>query len=447
MKILKKKIVFAHCLIVLTVLYYFLRFQTGYVSEFAVLQVFLLTFAGILGFLFLIKDGIVSDKKSLLNSSDAIFLLIILHGILFSPFIFFRDGLYLFFYSCLHTILPFIIFYYFSRRFYYNEIANLIFFIELVFLFVAFIYISEFFSNIVFKTGSMDYAVALNDYVINQLGIEGGVSSSFVQGDRYVWIRMAGPLSHVNTTGLAIALGLILSFGRLYLMKIKIELPIFFIFLTALLMTGGRTSIVSGMLGLIFILILRHGFLYAFLKSLCLAFFASPFIILSLYFLVTYGLIDSSAFLQIYNIEQFSKTISVILDNVNFTIYLEQLVNNPLTLVTGLGYPSADISLIGWGSSFRDDDVFFLSLLSRYGVVIPALFIFLLINFGRSIRNQVIGSKSKDLEFIFMQIILLSFVIAALFSTVHTDALFRPQILPIVVMVISFLVAIQRGYK
>lgn len=444
MIVINIKLLFTRSLILFTVLYYFIRFQTGYVSEFASLQVFLLTSAGVFGLLSLIKNKLHLDLRSFLTSPDFIFLVLVFHGALFSLFVFYRDGYSAFFYSGLHAILPFVIYYYFSKSFHFKEIVHLVLFIELIFLSVAVLYISEFLSRFFFMTGSMAYSVALDDYVINQIGNEGGVSKSWVNGDNITWVRFAGPLSHVNTTGLAIALGMVISFGRFYLMKKKIEVAIFFIFLIALLMTGGRTSVFSGFIGLICILILSHGFLLSIKTVLKLAFFSFPFIIILGYLLVEYQVIDISAFSQIYNFDNSGKTLNVMFTKSTFELYFEQIVNNPVTLITGLGYPSKDVSLYGWGSSIADDDVFFISLLSRYGVVIPVLFISFLVGFGRLIRRQIIRSNGIILDMIFIQIILLSFVITALVSTVHTDALFRPQILPIVVIVISFIVLIQR---
>jgi hypothetical protein len=51
---------------------------------------------------------------------------------------------------------------------------------------------------------------------------------------------------------------------------------------------------------------------------------------------------------------------------------------NPVSLLTGLGHLIPVIAGYTGLSSFLDEDVFFLSFISRYGIAIPLLLIFTL---------------------------------------------------------------------
>lgn len=435
-----KRVVFSSGIIVLTLLYYWLRFATGFVGGFAALQVMFLALGAALGALVLFNKGLLTDGRSGFLNPDFVIFLALMHGIWFLPFLYVRDGLYGAFYSGIGTILPFLLYYYFSRKFNDRAKRKVVFVIELVLFFVAILYIAEFVNNFVLGNGSFQYSIALNEYVINELGGEEGVSSSWVQGDVYALVRLAGPLSHNNTTGLAIALGLVLAFGRIYLMKNKTAVLFFVVFATALFMTGARTSILAGIFGVFCIFVMYHGLKKAAGEILKFFLYMMPVSFLILWVGVDMGIVDMSAFSQLYNYQASAKTIGALAGKVTFAIYGEQITHNPLSLITGLGYPSKDVQMAPLLSSFGDDDVFFMSILSRYGVIIPALFLLLLINAAIATRKHIHRSRLKNGDAVYLLVAPLSCVFAALLSTVHTDAMFRAQIIPVVIILFAFAV-------
>ena len=435
------KFLFVLFFLVLTILYYFLRFQTGLINQFAILQVVFLTMAAIWGVGYLAASGLRVEKNNMVLSPDFLFFILIIHGFLFVPFIFIRDGFYQAAYSGLHVILPFLTYFFFSRAFTIKERVHIIIIVNIVMLIVAIIYFWEFISLFILGGELMTYSVTLDDYVENELGIEGGTSKSTFKGDIYTLIRFAGPLSHNNTTGLALAFGLIISFGGLFSFKRKLYFPIFIFFAFVLLLTAARTSIISGVIGILTIILLRDGFFQGFIKiarALLVACIPVVFLVSGLIF---YSFIDLKAFSEIYSVENFSRSADYMLNfnkNPSFEMYLNQLLSNPLLALTGFGHPTKEVFQIPFNSSFKEEDTFFIEFFSRYGLVIPIILLAML--FQKAIIIRKIMKKGDILNSYKYFVLVTSFgcIIAALISSAHTNAFFRPQLLPVVVIFFAF---------
>jgi hypothetical protein len=432
---------YAHVLIsafvVLTVLYYFLRFQTGLVNEFAIMQVLLLAVMAMLGGLNLYKFGVFPRGVSSFSNINSVVLLLLVHGVLFLPYLYIRDGAYETMHSAKTTILPFMIFWFFyhlqhNRRLVLNVI-------EFVLLFVALLYIAEFFNKMILKQGYFEYSIALNRYVVNQFGGE-GVSASWVEGDLYTLIRMAGPLSHNNTTGLAIALGLVLSVSKQLVLRKRYAFITSVVFAVALLLTGARTAVLAAALGIVVVYVSLHGVTEA-LKNTYKLLIVIPVGVGIVMTLLQFGVIDIMAFGSVFNTSSSATSIGMMFGKSTFGYYFDQVLSNPVSLFTGLGHSGPNFRDYPGMSSLSDDDVFFMSVISHYGIILPSMLIVTVFVRTQSILQIARNNLSRDGLFI----LLASYgaVVLCLISTVHTDAMLRPQLFPLFIIFLAYISALS----
>jgi hypothetical protein len=405
------------------------------------LQVSVLAYLAVLGLKDIIRGSILHESKIYLNNIDGIMLLILLHGLLFSVYIYYRDGAYYALHSGITTVLPFLAYWYFVNRMDNRDQHILLTTIEIVMLVVAIIYSAEFVNKMILHHGSFKYSIAMNKYVIDRFGGD-GVSASWVKGDIYTLVRMAGPLSHNNTTGLGIAIGFVLSFTRyLYTRKFFAFIAATFCMVT-LLLTGARTAFMAAIISATIVFFLVNGIRKSVKKIYKLSYII-PFVILMGLSLINYGVIDTSAFSKIYSISNSSKTLSIMMGKqTTINLYVNQLTHNPITLFTGLGAPSQNVDYRPVLSSFSDDDIFFLSVISSYGIIIPLLLFYSLYKSIHTFIKTKSPVKRSRLEFTYVASI--GCILACIISTIHTNALFRAQILPIFIIFMAFISSWQK---
>lgn len=433
-----------YCLIVFTVLYYFLRFSTGLIVEIASLQaLFLVTFA-FLGLLILINSGLRQDNGFGLFSADNVVFLVLVHSCFFLPYIFYRDSIFNFSNAVYSTILPLLAYFAFSKCFSIERIRQVCWFILFITVVVALIYFIEYLSRYVFFNGPLDYSMALNQHAIAK-GSEGTVAS-WSQGVNYRLERFGGPVLHYNSTALIVGIGLIISIGkfvvhRTYFLALTTLFLCFILFLI-----GARTALFSVILSLFgFCLLWRHNWWFLFYG----VFIAVPllFIFLAMGFvLVIYNIVDLEAYSNFYNFEGIYITLQNKFGNEVVLAFLKELLYQPWHFVFGMGFPSFTLQGNYFVTSIMIDDLFFLSIISRYGLIIPIIFIIYLVKMSKVLFNL---SKNSAFEHDVEKseiLTLFCVIIAAVFSTIHTDAMFKPQILPIIILAGAFLTVYTRKY-
>lgn len=227
---------------VLTILYYFLRFQFGQPALFAIAQVSTLVLLGVLA-----VGMLVIGKYKFRHDLDFVLFLFLVHASLFCAVAVFRDGIYKGGWAINTSLLPILVYFYVSNALSPVGASRVLMLMEFVLLAVAIIYIAEFVNLHVLQRGYFTYSRLLSEHAIERDTI---ISSSWIQGDFYRYVRMAGPLSHQNTTGLALALGFVLSMTRyISTRKVLTTVPFIVVFAVALFLSGARTSLLAGIVG------------------------------------------------------------------------------------------------------------------------------------------------------------------------------------------------------
>lgn len=419
---------------ILTILYYFLRFQFGLVVVVPVMQV------GVLGILAMVGlYSLVAGHFRFRNLIDVAVGLIMLHFVLFMPLTILRDGVGGAIYGVKEYLLPLLMYFSVRGRMSPALATRMLDLIGMIMVLVALIYAAEFVSKHILRDGYFQYTELMEMHAIEK-GSDEGLSKSVIEGDIGYLIRMPGPLSHNNTTALAIAFGLVISV--LWLMK-SITLPKILslsILSIALLMTGARTATFSAVAGIILVVVMWNGRLInkAILKSI---FFFIGISILVIFGVLVFGVFDMSSFIFLFSFDEMLRILGLMFSSKSDYLvwYAEQVQMLPFSPLTGVGYripgsaTGADV--------FRpviSEDLFVIQLFSSYGWIIPALLLLaiirLVLNITRKRRHR---SLSSDPDRAFVLIGATGVLIVAIVSTVHTNALIKAQIFPIFIFLLA----------
>ena len=426
----------------LTVLYYYLRFQFGYPTLVAWIQISTLTLLGLLGL-----RSIISGKYLFRYKLDIVLLFLLLQSVLFFVYIIFRDGIYGASWVITTTVLPILVYFFCSSYLTTSTFKLLLLTLEIIFLLVAIIYIFEFINFHILKNGLFHYSKLLNQHAIN-LGSYDGTSKAWTEGDLYTYIRLAGPLSHVNTTGLALALGFVLAFSRfLSKQNIWFSLASSVVFFIALLLGGGRVSIFSAGLGAT--VVFWNQTQYSIIKIISRTILISFIVIMVVYTLIFVGIVDIYSFSKIYSIRSIISNINILANIPEIHRYIEQIFTYPIFLITGAGPATPTQSISNLLNPILSDDLFVISLVSRYGLIIPFFLVLAIWEMFRISIKNVRLRHDKYLE----TILSASFgcIVTYMASTIHTGAFHRPQLFPIFFIFLSILAVIRnhqyKSYK
>jgi hypothetical protein len=253
---------------------------------------------------------------------------------------------------------------------------------------------------------------------------------------------MPGPLAHSNTTGLALALGLVLSVSR-YKSTHKVLINVLFIliFSVALILCGGRTAILAGIVGSMTAVF--------FTARISLAKMLSKFILIlmlliaTMTWMITSEVIDPSAFKQIYNIAKSAETVSIMVSADAIKQYCEQVITYPFVLLTGVGPATPATSGGDLLNQIGTDDIYIVSLLSQYGIVLPVLLSFALwVTFRKALIDTM---RYGDTFLRSLLSVSLGCVVAFVVSTVHTNALMKPQLFPMFFIFLAIISIVRKA--
>lgn len=310
---------------------------------------------------------------------------------------------------------------------------------------VGIIYIAEFIHLLVLRKGFFSYTILLDQYAYKLNPSGHGLSKSWVKGDLYTLVRMPGPLSHSQVSAFIIAIGGILSFAMIVFRHPQRGKNIFFIIcVVALFLTGERTSIVAGSTGC-FILVVM-GVKYQEIKIPYILGLCSV-ICLSFVLMIVFKVVDMSAFKLLYRSEAITAVMGQLIAAPAFDEFLLKM-KHPIAFVGGYGFFPVLSMVSGMEFSFcpvYTEDLFFLQLLSQYGIVFSLVFILL---FGTSIRFCYVKCKRLNYRyfkrnlFVFSSII--AVVVASFVSVGHSNAVIKAQVNPVLVISIAVFSVIAR---
>jgi hypothetical protein len=420
----------------LTVLYYFIRFQFGQPTLFAFAQVSLLSLLA-----FLAVWGMVSGKYRFTHILDNMLLLLLAHAILFCAYVPVRDGLYGAAWAVVLSLLPIFVYFYISNVLSPVGAGRVLILLEIIFLVVAIIFIAEFINHHILNPGHgyFSYSDLLNEHAQSKGARQ--TSRSWTKGELYRYIRMPGPLSHNNTTGLALALGLVLSSARyIATRKVLTTIPFVLFFFIVLIFCGGRISLIAGIIGSLVAAFVTSRISFA--KMLPKFILVLVLLMAILHCMIATKALDPSAFNQVYNTDQLAETVDIILNIDEIQVYYTRVTTYPFLLLWGLGPVTPATSTDDLLSPVLSDDLFIVSLLSQYGIVLPALLVFaILVTF----RKALIDVNRHGNSFL-RSLLGASFgcVVAFVVSTFHANALMRPQLFPIFIIFLAIISIVRK---
>ena len=418
------------------VLYYFLRFQFNFDRE--ILGIYLLL-QGLIAFLVFYTFTKENAGNFRLNVIDQLVLIVFCHSIYLLAFTLVRSpGIDSLLYSLKDYIFPVLIYWY-CRRFRSKlEWVGIFKLIAFVMTIVSVVYIAEFYERIVLGNPPFAYTEKVRALTMDITSSD-TLTGTVIKGDIYTLIRFEGPLSHNNVTGLAMAIGVLLSFVLARELKNNIFILTAMINFAGLLFAGPRTAMfamaVSGAVYLWSVKKEIHGAREnRFAKFVALT--VAVLMLMSVFYFI-----DFSAYDQIYNIDSmFNTLISLLSANREFGD-LTVLFRNPINWL-GSGFPVPG----DWTTAFnvvRSDDLFFIQLISMYGLIGGGV---LFSGILQVLKQLIVDMRRPSEENRLVYQLGLVVVIAMLVSTVHTNALIRPQLFPLFYISLAAMSAYLDGH-
>lgn len=387
-------------------LYYFLRFQFD--INYVIIGIHL-TLLVLLVFL-----GIYYLKRNVNNLSIKM-MMFLLYGVYLLSITFYNGGTNALLYSLKDYIFVFLLFLFYYEYVKKDNYILLFYFVGIVGTIISSIYCLE---VINFYNSTQTYNDVF-DYTKNlRVAAAGSIGENIVtftsSGSRFY--RMAGVLAHNNVTALVIGITVLslialnLSVKRLYLYPF-----IIFNFFT-LILTGARTAIIAFLIGCLYLYWNK-------IKNVIFILFSIP---VSIYVIMYY--FPGSGY--IFNIDQFFNTFTKSVEDIQL-IGIDRLYN--IILGSGFNFPNME-TYINSSNDYLfpivSDHFFIIQLCTIFGVL-PLLYLF----YGIFLNKEVCqNAKYKNYIRIVQSIILVFFV-----STLHTNALVRPQALHILILFLALL--------
>jgi len=363
---------------------------------------------------------ILVQRLHVLSQQDFFYLIVIFYSLLLLSLSSFRGGMPALLYGAKDYLLPImllpaykILLSYKNRRFIYYTVASLGFL-------VSFIYLCEFINKFILLEGYFSYTEGIRD-LMNKKGFSGIAESSFDNGE-IRFFRMPGPISHSSATGLMIAIGLL---AALPLKRKKIDpMPqlIILVSFVALILCGARTAWISCLIGYVYYQRLNFISLIMTLSA-----FLSTILMFSLY---------NPAITELINISRFSGTMVDILQKAE-VLEISRFYN--LVIGIGFNYPGMLENEEFMFRPILEDDFFALQLFTMYGFLPILFFVYYIFRERKDVDMYIYEDKYWRAG----KAILICFLI----SVIHTNALVRPQLLPLFILFVVIVDQIRFAYK
>ena len=397
----------------LTVLYYFLRFQWGWDTYVVAFQALMLVSLSTIGIVLL------SKRLHALSHQDFFYLIVIIYSLLLLSLSYLRGGIPALLYGAKDYVLPIMLLPVYkillsdkNRRFTFYIVASLGFLVSII-------YLSEFINNFILLRGYFTYTEGIRDLMIEK-GFSGIAVSSFDKGEMR-FSRMPGPISHSSSTGMMVAIGLL---AALPLKRKKFDpLPqlIILVSFVCLILCGARTAWISCLVGYVYYQRLNFTSLVVTLLA-----FLTVILMFSVY---------NPAVTELINVSRFFNTIADILQKAEM-LELSRFYN--IFIGVGFNYPGMLENEEFLFRPILEDDFFALQLFSMYGFFPLLFFVFYVFKKRKDVDMHIY----KDKYWRAGTAILLCFLI----SIFHTNALVRPQLLPIFILFVVIVDQIRFAY-
>lgn len=461
------------CFIVISILYYFLRFQFDLDGAVISLYVILQTLICLVVVVSFFQRNAV--RVYLTGSIDRLLLFATFHAFyLLAVTIVRNPASEALFYSVKDFIFPVMIYWYCRYSARAIDFEFMYKFIVGVMTIVALIYIAEFVDKVILGNPLFAYSQKVRELIMEKT-VQSSISGTVIVGDLYTFVRLDGPLSHNNVTGLGMALGALGSIILAVEKKGKIFVLALVVNLFGLLLAIPRTAILSLLVAGGSYLWLRRSKLGV-IESMGQRSFSvrlepverlagagsrgstisprtedSPhfrlhpskfgirtiFNILFSFSLVLWMFLTETLDISSYsNLLGYESTFvagwNVLTNNQEITALMGSLLN-PISWF-GLGYPipgdfSDEFNIV------RSDDLFFLQLVSMYGFVGVAI----LLSGVWTVFKLVVKNRGGGIWVAYY--LGISFCVAMIISTLHTNALIRPQLFPLFFISLAALAA------
>lgn len=442
--------------IFLSLLYYYLRFQFPLRNSVPLL-LFGLAY-GLIALSFI--KVIVCRSAFIYTKIDFCVFLFLSYNIFLLPLSFYRYGTIEGLYAIKNHLTGLLL--YFAIVLFFNQKSTKFIFklTMIVCTLVSLVYLAELVSvrygevNVdgdVLAGKAFNYTIKLDRYAKSIHPTGHGITKSWRKSASSIIVRLAGPLGHSNATTFVIGMGVILSFALIVFGHPQRGKTLFFIIGIVTLFWGGtRTNMISSFFGIFFLAILgilsnKIGY-----RKLILMFFVGT---LSIIFLLSFNIIDWEAYKQIFNWRQSISTVLIIFSKSNFDTLYGQIIDNPINLIIGYGLapvlPSTYRGVRYSGYPIVNDDAFFIQFLSQYGILLSIIFFLFIIY---ALWNSYKMCKQVNSEYFNKNLFAIAGITAVLilsfFSSLHGAAPFRPQINPVVFILLgAYSVIIREGIR
>jgi hypothetical protein len=420
---------------ILSSLYYYLRFQFNLVQIVPVLQFSILSIGITFFFIKVFSSGLR------LNSFDQIVFLFFIYNIMFFFFGIFQFGLSGVTYGLKDKISNILLYFMLILCFRKLSARILLNLIIILCSIVSIIYAAEFVNKFVFGGDFFAYTYALRDYAsdLNQSGNPVGIT--FEKGDIYTLIRFPGPMGYNNSTGFFIVIGINFLTAFIVYRGISIYRALLIMACwTGLILTLARTSIFAAIVSssIIFISGIYNKKISLLTVILALASFVALILLM-----IIMGIIDTTAYGSMLNPERILNTIRLLLNHEHFQWLYDKYERNPVAIISGLGFSFPGAKNFET-SPVVSEDVFFVQLVSQYGLILSPLFLAMFfINFDalyRRIKKDDTTSK-HDMGILWGTI----GITASIFvSILHTNAIIVPQINAVIMIIFGIFSVIAR---
>ena len=338
-----------------------------------------------------------------ISSEPSFFHIFIAYSVLLLIPTFFRGGFGGAIYGVKDYVIPaalLLSFPYFVQR---NSIRLVFYFVSFLGLVVSLIYFSEFISKNILFAGTFNYTEGIRE--LGELtGSDGIAESSFTSG-LDAFFRLVGPLSHNNSSATFIAIGLLATLPLLSYKKNALFVCTVIFCSIVILVTGSRTAFIAFTCSVLF-----------FYRDRRSIWFAAGGTVILLFFTIVYFV---PAFIETISFTSFFNTAIDILGEFK-EVDIGRLYN--IFMGSGYNYPGMNDGYSKDFFPFMSDDLFILQLASIYGLLPWAFFLIAIMSMNTIPKTNPYYSYMNASNAI---------LICFLITTLHTNALVRPQLYPV----------------